>query len=182
MCTNHAFAFGNSGGHIDLTAEGVRGFDTRTAHAAEIGGAGSLANARGLRGLHVSLACGGSLNGVEYVSADILARMGAVSSASDRDVTLLAPMRFSLGFFKAMDNRRSRPGTQDSMFLPEAAFGHPGYGGSVGFADPESRVSFGYNRNRMGQGMLLNARGQSLIDAVYQSLGYRSRESGNRSK
>jgi CubicO group peptidase (beta-lactamase class C family) len=65
------------------------------------------------------------------------------------------------------------------MFLPEAAFGHPGYGGSIGFADPESRVSFGYNMNRMGQGMLLNARGQSLIDAVYQSLGYRSRESGN---
>jgi CubicO group peptidase (beta-lactamase class C family) len=68
------------------------------------------------------------------------------------------------------------------MFLPEAAFGHPGYGGSIGFADPESRVSFGYNMNRMGQGMLLNARGQSLIDAVYQSLGYRSRESGNRLK
>jgi CubicO group peptidase (beta-lactamase class C family) len=106
-----ALALGNSGDYMDLTAEGVRGFDTRTAHAAEIGGAGGLANARGLAGLYAPLACGGSLNGVEYVSADILARMGAVSSASDRDVTLLAPMRFSLGFFKAMDNRRSRPGT-----------------------------------------------------------------------
>jgi CubicO group peptidase (beta-lactamase class C family) len=78
-----------------------------------------------------------------------------------------------------MDNRRGPPGVQDSMFLPEAAFGHPGYGGSIGFADPEARVSFGYSMNRMGQGILLNARGQSLIDAAYQSLGYRSRESGN---
>jgi CubicO group peptidase (beta-lactamase class C family) len=92
---------------------------------------------------------------------------------------LLAPMRLSLGFFKAMDNRRAPPGLQDSMFLPEAAFGHPGYGGSIGFADPQAQISFGYNMNRMGQGMLLNERGQSLIDAVYRSLGYRSRESGN---
>ena len=174
-----ALALGNSGGYMDLNDEGIRAFDTRAAHAAQIGGAGGLANGRGLAGLYAPLACGGTLNGVEYVSPDVLARMGAVSSASSRDVTLLAPMRFSLGFFKAMDNRRSAPGTQDSMFLPEAAFGHPGFGGSIGFADPESGVSFGYNMNRMGQGILLNERGQSLIDAVYQSLGYRSRESGN---
>jgi CubicO group peptidase (beta-lactamase class C family) len=174
-----ALAMGNSGGYMDLNKDDIRGFDTRLAHAAEIGGAGGLANARGLAGLYAPLACGGRMNGVEYVSPDILARMAAVSSASSRDVTLLAPMRFSLGFFKAMDNRRSIPGTQDSMFIPEAAFGHPGYGGSIGFADPESGISFGYNMNRMGQGMLLNERGQSLIDALYQSLGYRSRESGN---
>ena len=51
-----------------------------------------------------------------------------------------------------MDNRRGPPGAQDNMFLPEAAFGHPGYGGSIGFADPEARVSFGYNMNRNGPG------------------------------
>lgn len=173
-----ALALGNSGGYMELTPDGVRGFDTRLAHGAEIGAAGGLTNGRGLAGMYAPLACGGSLNGVEYVTPDILARMGAVSSAGGRDVTLLAPMRFSLGFFKSMDNRRGPPGTQDSMFLPEAAFGHPGYGGSIGFADPEARVSFGYNMNRMGDGMLLNPRGQSLIDAVYESLGYRSRESG----
>jgi CubicO group peptidase (beta-lactamase class C family) len=174
-----ALALGNAGGFLDLDAEGVRGFDTRAAHAAEIGAAGGMTNGRGLAGLYAPLACGGTLAGVEYVSPDTLARMGAVSSAGGRDVTLLVPMRYSLGFFKSMDNRRGPPGVQDSMFLPEAAFGHPGYGGSIGFADPEARVSFGYSMNRMGQGILLNARGQSLIDAAYQSLGYRSRESGN---
>lgn len=172
-------ALGNCGGYMDFNGEGVRGFDTRAAHAAEIGAAGGLTNGRGLAGMYAPLACGGSLNGVEYVSPDALARMGAVSSAGGRDVTLLMPMRYSLGFFKSIDNRRAAPGMQDSMFLPEAAFGHPGYGGSIGFADPEARVSFGYNMNRMGQGMLLNPRGQGLIDALYQSLGYRSRESGN---
>lgn len=171
-------ALGNSGGYMDYDEAGVRRFDTPTAHAAEIGAAGGLTNGRGLAGMYAPLACGGSLNGTEYVSADTLARMGAVASAGGRDVTLLAPMRYSLGFFKAIDNRRGPPGVQDSMFLPEPAFGHPGYGGSIGFADPQALLSFGYNMNRMGPGMLLNPRGQSLIDAVYRSLGYRSRDSG----
>ncbi len=174
-----ALALGNSGGYMDYGEGNVRNFDTRLAHAAEIGAAGGLTNGRGLAGMYAPLALGGRPNGVEYVSPDTLARLGAVTSASSRDMTLLVPMRFSLGFFKAMDNRRGPPGMRDSMFLPEAAFGHPGYGGSVGFADPQARISFGYNMNRMGQGMLLNERGQSLIDAVYLSLGYRSRESGN---
>jgi hypothetical protein len=32
--------------------------------------------------------------------------------------------------------------------------------------------------NRMGAGILLNPRGQSLVDATYQSLGWRSNASG----
>ena len=43
-----ALALGNSGGYMDLNDEGIRGFDTPTAHAAQIGGAGGLANGRGL--------------------------------------------------------------------------------------------------------------------------------------
>ena len=34
-------------------------------------------------------------------------------------------------------------------------------------ADPEASLSFGYTMNRMGAGILLNTRGQSLVDAVY---------------
>ena len=53
-----------------------------------------------------------------------------------------------------------------------------GAGGSIGFAEPADRLSFGYSMNRMGQGILLNDRGQSLVDAAYRILGYRSSESG----
>jgi hypothetical protein len=31
----------------------------------------------------------------------------------------------------------------------------------------------------MGPGLLLNERGQSLVDATYQSLGYTSKKSGS---
>ena len=33
--------------------------------------------------------------------------------------------------------------------------------------------------NRMGKGILLNERGQSLVDATYRALGSRSDASGN---
>jgi CubicO group peptidase (beta-lactamase class C family) len=68
---------------------------------------------------------------------------------------------------------------QDSMILSEDAFGHPGAGGSIGFADPRERMSFGYTMNKMGTELGLNPRGQSLVDAVYISLGFRSNEPGS---
>jgi hypothetical protein len=39
-------------------------------------------------------------------------------------------------------------------------------------------MSFGYVMNAMGRGNFLNERGQSLVDATYVSLGYRSKSSG----
>ena len=36
------------------------------------------------------------------------------------------------------------------------------------------RMSFGYVMNRLGPGVLLNERGQGLVDATYRALGYRS--------
>jgi CubicO group peptidase (beta-lactamase class C family) len=64
------------------------------------------------------------------------------------------------------------------VIYSEEAFGHSGFGGALGFADPQARMSFGYVMNRMGQGLGLNERGQSLVDAVYLSLGYTSNASG----
>lgn len=164
---------GNMGGYFP------DGFDSRAAHAAEIGAAGGITNARGLAGMYAPLACGGSLKGVDLVDRDPLARMSAVSSATGQDATLLAPTRFALGFMKSFDNRRQPPGMQDSVILSEDAFGHAGAGGSIGFADPRERMSFGYTMNKMGLGVAINPRGQSLVDAVYTSLGYRSNESGS---
>jgi CubicO group peptidase (beta-lactamase class C family) len=84
-------------------------------------------------------------------------------------------MRFGLGFMMSTDNREAGG---DSLLLGETGFGHVGMGGSVGFADPAAGLSFGYTMNRMGAGILLNQRGQSLVDAAYESLGYSSNASG----
>ncbi len=156
------------------------GFDanSRACHAAEIGGGGGISNARGLAGLYAPFACGGRLGGKTFVDATTLGRMGEVSTATHEDATLGIPTRFALGFMKSMDNRQRARGDRDSALLSSAAFGHVGAGGSIGFADPREQLSFGYSMNRMGKGILLNERGQALVDAAYRALGYTSNASG----
>jgi CubicO group peptidase (beta-lactamase class C family) len=146
--------------------------NSRAAHAAEIGGGGGITNARGLAGMYTPLATGGGA----LVDRDDVDRMRRVSSAVNRDATLCIATRFAMGFMVSMDNR-ARPDT-DSVILGEQAFGHVGAGGSIGFADPGCGLAFGYSMNRMGKGILLNERGQSLVDATYRVLGHRSDVSG----
>ena len=141
---------------------------------AEIGGAGGTASARGLAGMYGPLAAGGG----DLVSADSVVRMSAVAGASAIDATLRIATRFGLGFMVSMDNRGAAEGARDSAVLGRHAFGHVGAGGSIGFADPECGLAFGYVMNQQGAGMLLNERGQSLVDATYRALGYRSNAGG----
>ena len=134
----------------------------------------------GLAGMYAPLANGGG----KLVDATTLARMGEVSMATHDDATLRIPTRFALGFMKSMDNRKRSVGARlfgedvDSVILGSAAFGHVGAGGSLGFADPAAGLSFGYTMNRMGPGLLMNERGQALVDAAYLSLGYRNKDGG----
>ncbi len=166
-----ALAFFNCGGH--------RGkHNTRQAHAAELGAGGGITNARAQAKMYAPLANEGHAQGVSLLKPETILRMSQVSMATQQDATLLIPTRFALGFMKSMDNRKRAYGEIESVILSEQAFGHVGAGGSIGFADPDCRMSFSYTMNQMGHGILLNPRGQSVIDAAYDSLGYRSNASG----
>ena len=164
--------------HLAYFNQGGFNPNSRACRAAEIGGAGAVANGRGLARIYAPFACGGELHGRQFVNADTLAAMGEVAVATHQDATLMIPTRFSLGFMKSMDNRRELAVDKSSAIFSSAAFGHVGAGGSVGFADPAERMSFGYAMNKMGPGILMNERGQSLVDAAYRSLGYAGNESG----
>ena len=164
-----ARAFMNSGGH---TA------DSRAAHAAELGAGGGITHARGLEGMYRPLANRGRNKEGRFIDPQTIARMAQVAVATPRDATLLIGTRFGLGFMKSMDNRHLGAPEMDSVILGERAFGHVGAGGSIGFADPECELSFGYTMNRMGAGILLNPRGQALVDEAYRMLGYRSNAPG----
>jgi hypothetical protein len=157
--------------NLFLTNLGGADFNSREIHAAEIGSANGITHARGLAGLYAPLANGGGT----LVSADRVHRMGRVSAATHSDAVLYQPMRFAMGFMTSTDNRAAGG---DSLILGETAFGHVGMGGSIGFADPAQGLSFGYTMNRMGAGILLNPRGQSLIDAAYRAVGLTSDASG----
>ncbi|MDP1794133.1 MAG: serine hydrolase domain-containing protein [Acidimicrobiales bacterium] len=136
----------------------------RAWHAAEIGGGGGITNARGLAGMYRPLALGGD----ELISAEQLRKARTGSVATNLDATLQIATRFGLGFMLSMDNRDKYD--KDSVVMGEHAFGQVGMGGSIGFADPSLGLSMGYTMNRMGPGILLNERGQSLVHETYKAL------------
>lgn len=157
--------------NLFLFNQGGANFNSREVHAADIGSANGITHARGLAGLFAPLATSGK----GLVQPDTIARMSRVCAATLDDAVLLQPMRFAMGFMASTDNRANG---NDSLLLGENAFGHVGMGGSIGFADPVAGISFGYTMNRMGPGILLNPRGQSLVDAAYSALGWSSNRSG----
>jgi CubicO group peptidase (beta-lactamase class C family) len=75
---------------------------------------------------------------------------------------------FSLGFMK--DPLRADGTKMRHTFGPNiAAFGHPGAGGCVAFADPSRGIGFAYVMNQMEPGVLPNARALNLVDSYYQN-------------
>ena len=151
----------NSGGALFPGA-----IDTREYHAAEFPAANGITNARGLAGMYRALATGGG----GLIDPDAIPAMGRVIAATSRDATMLVPTRWALGFHVGMDNRHLPPPDDGSFLLPDSAFGHSGMGGSLGFADPAARLSFGYTMNKQGTSTAIDARAQSLVDAVYKAL------------
>ena len=164
--------------HLALLNSGGHNANSEAALRAEIGGAGGVSNARSMSKLFSPLANNGVAAGKRYFSNKAITKMSAVSTATMLDATLLVPTRFGLGFMKAIDNRLCKPGNTDSFIIGDRAFGHVGAGGSTVFADPDNQMSFSYTMNLMGPGILLNDRGQALIDAAYLSLGYKDNSSG----
>lgn len=148
----------------------------RERHAAEIPAAGGIATARGLARLYAPLSLDGAVGDVRLVQSSSVPAMREIRSAADCDVLLRIPTTFTLGFSKSWGDRRL--GSGQHVILGKNAFGTPGMGGSIGFADSDARMSLGYVMNRLGSGVGLNERGQGLIDAAYQSLGFTSCASG----
>ena len=169
-----ALTFTNNGGFgVALPDEtGTLVVNTRAVHAAEIGGAGGIGSGRGIARIYGALLRG------ELVSADHLVRMGRTSMISTHDPIILIPTRFALGFMKSMDNRDRPLGRIESFVIGEKAFGHVGAGGSFGLCDREAEFSIGYTMNRLHPGVLVDERGQALIDTAYRSAGYRTNAPG----
>jgi CubicO group peptidase (beta-lactamase class C family) len=63
----------------------------------------------------------------------------------------------------------SSPQPERPLGPGQAAFGHFGAGGSLGFCDPGPRLAFGYVMNQMGP-RWQNPRTRALVDAVYACL------------
>ena len=171
----------NQGGwHVPQTESMVSSskLDERASHAAEIPAANCITNARGLAGAYRPFALGGSADGTRFVGPETLVGMETCSASTHFDESMGIPTAWSLGFGKGLKIRRPEVRQTEVMTMGCRAFGHPGAGGSIGFADPEPGLSFGYTMNSMDRMLMMSDRSQLLIDTTYQAMGYRSRESG----
>ena len=152
---------------------GMTDFNEPAFLACEIPSANGVSNGRGLAHLFTPVAAAGHFKGERVFSDASIELMPRVAAATERDATLHIPTRFGRGFMLSMNNNLIRRGPlmADSVIMGPNAFGHVGMGGSVGFADPDAGLAFGYSMNWLGGSILVNERGQSLIDAAYTAIG-----------
>jgi CubicO group peptidase (beta-lactamase class C family) len=128
---------------------------------AEIPAVNGHGNARSVTRVMAALACGGTLDGVRLLGGEAIAR-AIEQQAYDRDLVLRFRMRWGLGFMLASAELPLGPNPR--------TFGHGGWGGSLGIADCDPRVSWAYVMNKMSPGTTGDTRAAGLVAALYGSL------------
>ena len=129
-------------------------YNSRELHAAEVPAAGGITTARSLARMYAATV--GDVDGVRILAPDTVAN-ARVEQSNGPDQVLQVPTRFGLGFFL--------PGTFAPL-MGEASFGHAGAGGSLGMADVDRQIGFGYVMNKMQQNLSADPRTLSLVEAV----------------
>ena len=133
--------------------------NSRDWRAAELGGVNGHTTASALARVYGILACGGELDGVRLLRQETIDQMYVEQSMGENAVTM-GPMRIGLGFMLPMEENNYGRGPR--------SFGHPGAGGSLGYADPDARVGFGYVMNQMGAQP--DMRAANMVEALHASL------------
>jgi CubicO group peptidase (beta-lactamase class C family) len=126
----------------------------------EVPSGGGVGTARALARAYSVFATGGRELGLREETLRQLMAPAVPPVRGFRDACLKVEIQFSLGFAK--------PSPQHGFAHP-SAYGHPGSGGSFGFADPHAEVGYAYIPNRMGT-YLEDPRDVALRMAMYQAI------------
>lgn len=110
---------------------------------AEIPAANGVTTARALAKMYGAIANGGRIDGTQFLSPERVAGLtGKPTFGPDRNIWV--PLSFHLGYHSV-----PIPGVMPG-------FGHAGLAGSVGWADPQTGLSFGFVHNRLLTRMVLD--------------------------
>jgi CubicO group peptidase (beta-lactamase class C family) len=126
---------------------------------------GGIGTGSSLAKFYAMLASGGEMDGTRFFSAATIDWM-KTTLTSGFDRVLQLETAFSAGFMKDPVDAAGKK-LRATLGPSTAAFGQPGAGGSVAFADPENEISFAYVMNQMGPGVLPNEKALALIGALY---------------
>ncbi|MER5962017.1 serine hydrolase domain-containing protein [Streptomyces sp. NPDC002057] len=123
--------------------------------AAELPGSAGVATARALAGFYAATL--GPVDGAPRLFTPDTLALARTEESAGPDRVLLVGTRFGLGH---MLHGPASP------LLGPSSFGHPGRGGSLGFADPDAGIALGYVTNGMRKTVTADPRAQSLVRAV----------------
>jgi CubicO group peptidase (beta-lactamase class C family) len=147
--------------HRSLVANPGTGFYVDPKHvivrALEVPSGGAVASARALATVYGAFAAPGGPLGLRAETLEALAAPATPARRGWYDACFHGPARFSLGFMKP---------SPEFDFGSDAAFGAPGAGGSMGFADPARRLGYGYVTDRMGVRLQGDPRDLALREAL----------------
>ncbi|MBC9716825.1 beta-lactamase family protein [Streptomyces sp. TRM66268-LWL] len=134
--------------------------NTPAYRAAELPATNGMANARALAAFYASLI--GPVDGHARLFAPATVALARTEESAGPDRTLVVNTRFGPGY---MLHGPASP------LLGPSSFGHPGRGGPLGFADPDSGIAFGYTTNGLQKGVTADPRAQALVRAVRAAAG-----------
>ena len=123
--------------------------------AAALPGSTGVATADGLARIYAALI--GEVDGGRRLFTPDTLELARGEQSAGPDRVLVVNTRFGLG---PMLHGSASP------LLGDGSFGHPGRGGSLGFADPASGIAFGYVTNGFRKSVTADPRAQALLRAL----------------
>lgn len=121
--------------------------------------ANGVGNARAVARIYAALAQGGEIEGIRLLSSATIERARELQWEGECSMSELH-LRYGLGFL--LNNPPLLP-----MGPNPGSFGHPGAGGSIGFADPQAGLAFSYSPNFLCEGAGIGERCEALIESLY---------------
>lgn len=126
----------------------------------EVPAGGGVGTARAIAHAYSVFATGGHELRLQQGTLDLLAAPAVPSRRGFHDECLHGDVQFSLGFMK--------PNSAMPFGSPKA-FGAPGAGGSLGFADPTTGVGYAYVTSQMGPRLIGDPRDAALRQALHST-------------
>lgn len=127
---------------------------------AELSSANGQGTAAAIARVYGALATDGTIDGKRLVKPETIRAMTKLQ-IEGHDEVLAMPARWGAGYILNVGG----------LYGPnDEAFGHSGWGGSFGMADPKTGLGIAYVMNQMGPDLAGDARANAIIAAVYASL------------
>ncbi|MFF4824359.1 serine hydrolase domain-containing protein [Streptomyces sp. NPDC001312] len=127
--------------------------------AAVLPASNGIATADGLARFYAALV--GEVDGGTRLFTPQTMELARTERSAGPDRVLVAPTRFGLGHMLH---------SPASPLLGPGSFGHPGRGGALAFADPDSAIAFAYVTNGFHPNVTADPRAQALVHALRTSL------------